>query len=107
MQHSQFSDVVNQTANRALNLLLEKNEGYSAYGDALHNFTLAAHIQGVTKRQACAGMMAKHTASIYDLAADPSLADQAVWDEKITDHINYLLFLSAIVAEERSNQETV
>jgi hypothetical protein len=49
--------------------------------------------------EACAGMMAKHTVSIYDMCGseEPFYAEQ--WDEKITDHINYLILLRAIVYE--------
>ena len=52
---------------------------------------------------ALAGMMCKHTVSIYDLiegyeagrAIEPEL-----WDEKIIDSINYLILLRAALYED-------
>jgi len=44
-------------------------------------------------------MMAKHTVSIYDMCGSGEIYDIAKWDEKITDHINYLLLLRALVED--------
>ena len=57
--------------------------------DRLHNFRVAATMQGITPAQALAGMMAKHTVSIYDMCNSE------------TDHINYLLLLAAAVRDEK------
>ena len=52
--------------------------------------------------KALAGMMVKHTVSIYDMINNPDTTyDMDVWNEKITDHINYLLLLRAVVIEEK------
>jgi hypothetical protein len=82
-----------------------KNREYASDKDALTNFKRAAALRGVTPAQALAGMMSKHTVSIYDMiGADDPVNDYAldVWNEKITDHINYLLLLKAIVVEDRA-----
>ncbi len=76
--------------------------GEYATSDRLHNFKVAAELQNCTPMTALAGMMAKHTVSVYDLiqrqenGADVS---PEMWDEKIGDHINYLILLSAMVRE--------
>lgn len=44
--------------------------------------------------------MAKHTVSIYDMARSDDSFSLEKWDEKITDHINYLILLRAVVVEE-------
>lgn len=44
--------------------------------------------------------MAKHTVSIYDMARSEETFPLEKWDEKITDHINYLILLRAVVVEE-------
>ena len=49
-------------------------------------------------------MLAKHIVSLYDMCyADNETFDVAVWDEKITDGLNYLFLLRAIVEEGQKN----
>ena len=45
-------------------------------------------------------MMAKHTVSIYDMCNSGQKYPIELWNEKITDHINYLLLLRAIIEDE-------
>lgn len=73
-----------------------------ATSDRLHNFKIAAELQGFTPMEALAGMMAKHTVSVYDMATSGDIYPLAQWEEKITDHINYLILLKAIAIEEGS-----
>jgi hypothetical protein len=56
-------------------------------------------LKGETPEQALAGMMAKHTVSIYDMCCDGLSHPIEMWDEKITDHINYLILLKTLVEE--------
>ena len=100
MQNDQFNDVVQMQVDKCLGMLITKAAEY-ATEDRLHNFKVAAEIQGVTPTQALAGMMAKHTVSIYDLLKANEVSDFSteMWDEKITDHINYLLLLQALLVE--------
>lgn len=51
-------------------------------------------------KEALAGMMAKHTISVYDMCRSGKDYPIELWNEKITDHINYLLLLKAIVEED-------
>jgi len=90
-----------------MSLLGVKGDEYDTNSnDRLHAFKAAAEIQYVTPKQALAGMMAKHTISIYDMLAN---ADEKPpvekWVEKISDSINYLLLLRAIIQEEIDNNE--
>ena len=66
---------------------------------------LGAALQHTTPERALAGMLAKHIVSLYDMCFDNS-ADygMSTWDEKITDSLNYLFLLKAIVKEGHSNQ---
>lgn len=53
-----------------------------------------------------AGMLAKHIVSLYDMCfADGMSFDAGTWDEKITDSLNYLFLLKAIVKEGQTNQQ--
>lgn len=68
-------------------------------GDRLHNFRVAADLQGITPIQALSGMMCKHTVSVYDMCESGKDYPLDLWNEKITDSINYLLLLNALVRE--------
>lgn len=100
MNADTFNAVLAHEINRITKVLGTKASEYADDADRLRNFKQAAHLKGETPRQALAGMMAKHTVSIYDLCMMPELADVAVWAEKITDHLNYLILLRALVQEE-------
>jgi hypothetical protein len=79
---------------------LQVKGGEYATEDRLHNFKIAAALEGTTVRQALAGMMIKHTVSIYDMCMSKETNPMSLWSEKITDHINYLILLRAVVEEE-------
>ena len=101
MTKDTFNIVINDQLNLCTNVLIEKARQY-ATGDRLHNFKVAAEIQKITPVSALAGMMAKHTVSIYDMCSDTEQNIQHtmdLWEEKITDHINYLLLLKALLVD--------
>lgn len=108
MNAKEFADVLDAQTRRVLDVLMVKTEEY-ANEDQLHNFVVAADLKGETVKEAIAGMMAKHTVSIYDMVRSKKSFDSKVWDEKITDHIIYLILLRAAVVEEALTQtkETV
>lgn len=100
MNSKVFIQVMNDQIAICEGMLGHKAAEYATDDERLHNFKVAATLQGVTPRQALAGFMAKHTVSIYDLCAAKDAADLEVWTEKITDHMNYLILLKALVVEE-------
>jgi hypothetical protein len=100
MNSQDFEAVMKCTLARCTEVLAVKAGEYST-DDRLHNFKVAAQLQGITPRQALAGMMAKHTVSVYDMCHSQAEFTQALWDEKIGDSINYLLLLRALVVEEQ------
>lgn len=104
MNMEMFQQVLEQQLQRCRDVLGQKASEYSTEADKLHNFKVASDIQGCSVRQAIAGMMVKHTVSVYDMAVSDKTFDVAVWDEKITDHINYLILLKAAVHEEEESQ---
>ena len=81
--------------------LIHKAKEYAKDGDRLHNFKVAAAVQGTNPKQALAGMMAKHTVSVYDMAGTGEDYPVELWEEKIKDSINYLFLLWALVQEEK------
>ena len=53
-----------------------------------------------------AGMMAKHIISLYDMCFDDvGSYDMDTWEEKITDSLNYLFLLKAVVKEGNKNRQ--
>lgn len=84
--------------------LTNKAREYASGGDRLHNFKVAAEVQGISPAAALAGMMAKHTVSVYDMIREggnrPAVRfPMELWEEKIKDSINYLYLLWALLNE--------
>lgn len=99
MKTEQFNNIIEAQQKRCTDILITKAKEY-ATTDRLHNFKVAAELQMTTPINALAGMLAKHTVSIYDMCRSGKTYSEAMWDEKITDHINYLLLLKALTIEE-------
>ena len=105
MNSQEFQEVLESQIMRIGEVLGKKAEEYATQ-DRLHNFKVAASLQDKTQIQALGGMMVKHTVSIYDMietSNDGVYYPLDIWDEKITDHINYLILLRACVVEGISN----
>lgn len=101
MNSQHFEAVVEEQIRICKDVLIGKAKEYAQDDDRLHNFKNAAGMMGCDPKEALAGMMAKHTISIYDMCRDGEEHSIGLWTEKITDHINYLLLLKAIVMEEK------
>ena len=80
--------------------LTAKAKEYASDGDRLHNFKVAAAVQGISPVAALAGMMAKHTVSVYDMIGSGKVQTMELWEEKIKDSINYLFLLWALLHED-------
>jgi hypothetical protein len=100
MHAKEFNKVVDKQILTCRDILVKKAGEYATDADRLYNFKAAANLQGCTQRQALAGIMVKHTISIFDMCQNPALFELERWDEKITDHLNYLFLLRAVVQEE-------
>lgn len=105
MTTEKFEKVVSEQIKRSISTLCNKAKEY-ATTDRLHNFKVAAAVQQCTPVQALAGMMAKHTVSVYDMCISGKDYPIDLWDEKITDSINYLLLLKALVEESKGGDNT-
>ena len=99
MNKLDFNFTVDEQLRKCQDILCAKAEEY-ATADRLHNFKNAAGMMSATPQEALAGMMAKHTISIYDMCRSGKIYPMSLWEEKITDHINYLLLLKALVVED-------
>lgn len=101
MNSKEFEDVIEKRIDLCKRVLNVKASEY-ATSDRLHNFKIAAILSGEHPIKALGGMMKKHTVSVYDLIEavnDGQAIPIELWNEKIGDHINYLLLLWAAVVE--------
>lgn len=106
MNTDDFNKIIHEQIERCEDTLCKKADEY-ATDDMLHNFKVAAGLQGCLPTTALGGMMAKHTASVYDMIRgleEGKSYPLELWDEKIGDSINYLLLLAAAVREDEENQ---
>jgi hypothetical protein len=104
MSPEDFKGLFESQMSMCSDTLLKKGKEYSTDEDKLYNFKVAAGLQGILPKEACAGFMAKHTVSIYDMCRSGGTFTDEQWNEKITDHINYLILLRALVYEEVSDE---
>jgi hypothetical protein len=106
MEHEQFNKVFEDMYCMCRSLLASKNDEYARDGDKLHNFKKASRFaEGKSQMGALKGFLLKHTVSIYDMMDDHIhglKSSKKKWEEKIVDHINYLIILYAMIIEEGS-----
>lgn len=107
MTQKEFEEVLAAQWQRCSETLNAKAAEYAADSDRLHNFKVAAAARGCTPVQALSGMLVKHTVSVYDMMESDKRYSVSLWDEKITDHINYLLLLKALLVEEQVEETKV
>lgn len=100
MDHEEFGGILEGQLTRISLILGAKTEEYATDADQLSNIRAAAELQHIPMREAVAGMMAKHTVSIFTMCRDAERHDLARWEEKITDHIIWLILLRAVLEEE-------
>lgn len=108
METEQFNEIVQERVDASLKGLVKKAAEYAGPSDRLHNFKVAAVLgsEGENQSQALAGMMKKHTVSVYDMINSGEAYSEEMWDEKIGDHINYLLLLRATIVEDELVKES-
>lgn len=102
MTGAKFEEVFKEQFGRCEEVLINKAKEY-ATEDRLHNFKVAAVLENVTVKKALAGMLAKHTVSVYDMCRSDKAYSIEMWNEKITDHINYLILLRALIEEDNES----
>lgn len=104
MTGTTFNEITKAQLKRCEEVLCKKADEY-ATDDRLHNFKQAALLQEVTPTTALKGMMTKHTISVYDMmqgVEEGKTYPLELWNEKITDLMNYLLLLWATVNEDEN-----
>lgn len=104
MNYNDFNKLVDEQFNVCKELLETKGKEYAPdTADRLSAFKTASCMLHRTPIQALGGQMSKHTISIYEMIEQGN-KDQSLWLEKITDSMNYLLLLKALLQDEMSSE---
>ena len=106
MTTKELEAVFEEQVQRCHEVLLQKGKEYTPdEADRFSSFKSAAVLQHTTQANALLGMLSKHIISLYDMSfVGTDRYDMAVWDEKITDALNYLFILTAILKEEKQSE---
>ena len=106
MTTKELEAVFEEQVQRCREVLLIKGKEYTPdEADRFSSFKTAAKLQHTTQANALLGMLSKHIVSLYDMCfVGVDHYDMAVWDEKITDSLNYLFILTAIIKEAKSSE---
>ena len=89
MTQNEFNVVLEQQYRKCADMLAHKKKEYTGDRiDRLNAFKIAASLQGCTPKDMCYSSLLQ-----FDLEQ---------WDEKITDCINYLILLKALIKEEQA-----
>ena len=111
MKPDKFNELLTEILERTTKVLSTKSDEYSTESDKLWNFKRAGKMLNCTPEKALVGMWTKHIISILDIVdkldSDGGFMDMndhydehlAMIEEKITDAINYLILLEALIRE--------
>jgi hypothetical protein len=106
MTTRQFNRYIDFQIERCKRLLVLKGREYTPdvdpeaeIGDRLGHFRESGVSQDCPSEQALWGMLDKHLRSLMKMCKEPTSFLPEIWDEKLTDALNYLLILSAMVNE--------
>ena len=101
MNDKQLDEVMTEQFEICRFMMGQKSQEYTEEDpDKLSAFKAAAALQGITPQAALMGMQAKHLVSLADMCVSGKRYTQERWNEKITDAMNYLLLLRAIITEQ-------
>ena len=109
MTSEKFDEIVESRLEKCRGVLAKKGVEYSQDSDRLSNFKRAADFECEEPEMALRGMLTKHIVSVYDMVDniefDDVLPPKELLSEKITDCINYLMLLEALIEERREEYE--
>lgn len=108
MTGDDFQGILDAQIQRVRDILVVKTDEYATDDDQLTNIRGMAALQHESMPEAAAGAMSKHTISIYNMVGSGKPYPLEVWDEKITDHIVWLILLRATLIDNANpNQGTL
>jgi len=102
MNSKDLTKLVNRRLKMAKETLILKNAVYARTSDRLSNFKTGASFLNITPEKTLFSYLTKHLSALHEFVLrldDNNLTELAEWQEKISDSINYLIFLEALVTE--------
>lgn len=106
MTKEEFEKVFKEELALVTKTLIVKRKEYTPEAstmDCLKNFKNGSSLMGSPELCLCSYML-KHLVSIFDMSKLPDNYEEDVWIEKITDSINYLFLLRALISERMKNK---
>lgn len=105
MDITKFNETIETQFDKCKGLLFVKGGEYALTNDRLEYFKKAAALQNMSPNGALFGMLAKHIVSLAEMCEySIERFSKERWSEKITDSMNYLALLWALV-EDNNNKE--
>lgn len=106
MKRSEMEKIVKKQFDACEKLLLSKSDEYTEDNeDKLAAFKRAGALLGTTPQDALIGMLVKHLTSVAGMCKSGKEYPEELWSEKITDTINYMLLLRAVVTEGQKTEK--
>ena len=105
MTKEEFEQTFKDELQLVTKVLIKKRNEYTpeaSTSDCLKNFKNGSSLMGSPELCLCSYML-KHLVSIFDMSKAPDNYELPVWTEKITDCINYLFLLKALIVERNNN----
>ena len=103
-----FNQLIEEQLNRCKKLLTVKNDEYAQKTDRLSNFRQPSSLLGMCPAEVAFCYDTKHIASIQKIVHEISegkFPTKELWEEKITDYLNYGLLMNACVMEALKKKE--
>jgi len=97
MNTERFNKIVEEQLERVRKVLVKKADEYNLEEDRLGFFKRAAAFANETPEQALYGFLLKHLQSITDMVQSGNEYPAEMWEEKITDAMNYLVLLLGLL----------
>ena len=99
MKTERFNQIVEEQINKIRSVLVKKADEYNLEEDRLGFFKRAAAFAQETPEQALYGFLLKHLQSITDMVQSGKEYSKELWQEKITDAMNYLVLLLGLLED--------
>lgn len=102
MKTQDFNNLVEEQFGICRAILETKGKEYAPDdSDRLSAFKTAGSVLHRTSIQALGGQMSKHTISLFEMIEN-DCTDLDLWQEKLTDQINYLLLLKGLLYDQEA-----
>jgi len=104
MKHEELVKFIEERVNKCKEVISKKGLEYGTNYNVLKNFFYTGMFLGENPEKVAFMYMLKHFESLKSIIYDGKITTDEVYEEKITDLLNYLFIIDALI-KERRNQE--